>query len=441
MNASTSPALLAQVAPIYASSGGNEMAATAMAAHSKATVEARYQMALLRPRNWDQVRQDLIKECERPSFADNKSTYYKKPSSSGPIEGLGIRFVEVALRCMKNVMVESKLVYESEDIEVHSVTVTDLEGNLTYPLDVPVDRTVERSKPASDGSFISKRKNSSGGDTYLVPATEDDMQNKRGALISKAIRTVGLRIIPGWLSDECIATIKATRLDRAAQDPATERNRIADGFDAIGVKVVDLVAYLGHSLDQCSPAQLVELRAIWAAIDAGEATWQSTLDSAEDRKAKRGSPSRTVLTKEQATGASASVAADKTASTPASVQQVSPRGPTDFESGEISSDIARTSSKSNELFETPAGSEQAKEKASGPASSSQLATDGEKKRLMTLAKQKPVAFKSMLLAAGLEGFVDMTQREMADIIEKGDITGLAGMTTDQFIAVRDNLKA
>lgn len=255
-----------------------ETASTAVAAQARAMVEARYVMALQRPRNWDQVRQDLMKECRRPMFAHNKSAFYNKPIGKG-VEGLGIRFVEVALRCMKNVLVETTMIFEDESKEVQRVSVTDLESNLTYPLDVRVSKTVERSKPMDDGSYISVRKNSYGKMTYTVPANDDDLLNKRAAQISKAIRTLGLRIIPGDMQDEAEEIIKRVRLDEAARDPDAERKRIADAFGSIGVKASDLVEYLGHSLDSCSPAELVDLRGIYGAIKDGEATWKSVMEN------------------------------------------------------------------------------------------------------------------------------------------------------------------
>ena len=260
-----------------------ETASTAVAAQAKAMVEARYVMAFRRPRNWDQVRQDLLKECKRPSFAHNKSAFYRKPIGDG-VEGLGIRFVEVALRCMTNVLVETSMVYEDDAKEIHRVSVTDLESNLTYPLDVRVSRSVERSKPSDDGSYISIRKNSYGRNVYTVPATDDDLLNKRSAQISKAIRTLGLRIIPGDLQDEAEAIIKAIRMNEAARDPGAERKKIADAFDEIGVKVAELADYLGHSLDACSPTELVNLRGIYGAIRDGEASWKSVMENkAENR--------------------------------------------------------------------------------------------------------------------------------------------------------------
>lgn len=255
-----------------------ETASTAIAAQSKAMVEARYIMAMRNPRNWDQVRQDLIAECKRPSFAHNKSAYYRKPIGQG-VEGLGIRFVEVALRCMKNVLIETTMIFEDDGKEIHRVSVTDLESNLTYPLDVRVSKTVERSKPMDDGSFISMRKNSYGKNVYTVPANEDDLLNKRGAQISKAMRTLGLRIIPGDLQDEAEEIIKAVRMDEAARDPGAERKKLADAFSGIGVKAEDLTKYLGHSLDTCSPTELVDLRGIYGAIKDGEATWKSVMEN------------------------------------------------------------------------------------------------------------------------------------------------------------------
>lgn len=265
----------------------SEVAATAVAAQARAMVLSRYEMALRCPRNWDQVRQDILKECRRPTFAHNKSAFYRKPIGDG-VEGLGIRFVEVALRCMTNVLVETTMIYEDEAKEVHRVSVTDLESNLTYPLDVRVSKSVERSKAMDDGSYISVRKNSYGKLVYTIPATDDDLLNKRAALISKAVRTLGLRVIPGDLQDEAETIIKDIRRDEAAKDPDAERKRLVDAFGGIGVKAEALTEFLGHDLGACSPSELVDLRGIYGAIKDGETTWQAVIENkAEQIAAKK----------------------------------------------------------------------------------------------------------------------------------------------------------
>ena len=264
-----------------------ETTSTAVAAQAKAMVEARYVMAMQRPRNWDQVRQDLLAECRRPSFAHNKSAYYRKPIGNG-VEGLGIRFVEVALRCMKNVLVETSMIFEDESKEIHRVSVTDLESNVTYPLDVRVSKTVERAKPMDDGSYISVRKNSYGKLTYTVPANDDDLLNKRAAQISKAIRTLGLRIVPGDLQDEAEEIIKAVRNDEAARDPDRARKKMVDAFGTLGITATDLVDYLGHPLDKCSPQEMTDMYALFGAIKDGEATWKSVVENKAEQTSTNG---------------------------------------------------------------------------------------------------------------------------------------------------------
>jgi len=266
-----------------------EIAATAIAAQAKAMVESRYVMALKRPRNWDQVRQDLLKECKRPSFANNKSSLYRKPIGKG-VEGLGIRFVEVALRCMTNVLCESVMVYADDQREVHRVCVTDLENNNTWPIDITVSKTVERSRPGDDGAFVSKRTNSYGKEVFTVLATEDELLNKRLALISKAMRTAGLRVIPGDLQDEAEEIIRSVRLDEAAKDPDAARKQIIDAFGEMSVPAAALEAYVGHTLDTCSPAELVELRGLYGAIRDGETSWKSAVDARDDGKRKTPDP-------------------------------------------------------------------------------------------------------------------------------------------------------
>lgn len=252
---------------------------TMLAAQAKAAVEARFIMALNRPRNWDDVRINLLAECRRPAFAQNKSAYYIKPIGKG-VEGLGIRFAEVALRCMSNVLVETTTLHDDSLTRMLNVSVTDLEANETFNKTITVTKTVERSKPLDDGTFLSMRKNSKGEKTYTVPATDDDLLNKEGALVSKAVRVLALRIIPGDLQDECEAIIKAVRANTASKDPAGERKKIADGFAEINVMPSDLSEYLGHDFGGCSPAELVKLRGLYGAIRDGETTWAAIIEQA-----------------------------------------------------------------------------------------------------------------------------------------------------------------
>lgn len=251
-----------------------ETASTAMAAQAEAAVKARYVMALQRPRDWDTVRIKLLRECMRPGFAD--VARYRKPIGKG-VEGPSIRFAEAALRCMGNVMTEIEIKYDDAEKRIVRVSVTDLEGNVTYPTEVVVEKTVERSRLKEGDEPIRTRINSRGHKTYLLPATEDDLLNKQNAIVSKAIRTSALRILPGDILDECMDQVLETQRQRDNKDPSAARKKLVDAFAGIGVMPGDLKAYLGHDVAQVSPADLAHLRALFAAIRDGETSWQEAL--------------------------------------------------------------------------------------------------------------------------------------------------------------------
>jgi hypothetical protein len=269
-----------------------ETAAQVLAEQAKAAVQARYIMAMKNPRDWDVVRQRLLKDCERPSFAG--VARYSKPVGTTTVTGPSIRFVEAALKVMGNVMPEQVVLYDDRQKRIIRVTVTDLEANLTYSKEILLEKTVERKQLKPGQTPLGSRINSRGERVYLVEATEDDLLNKEAALTSKAMRQLGLRIVPGDLVDECMETVLATIKRKAAEDPDAEKKAIIDAFDDLGVRVTDLKEYLGvENLDTLTPKDLVNLRAVFQALRDGETNWREIM---EQRDAVRGT------TREETTG-------------------------------------------------------------------------------------------------------------------------------------------
>jgi len=260
-----------------------ETASAAVAAQATAQIQARYVVAMKRPRDWDDVRARILKECRRPGFAE--VAMFSLPRGGKKIEGLSIRFAEAAIRCMTNMLPEQITVYDDSEKRIVQVSVTDLESNVTYSKQITVAKTVERSKPMDDGFFFSVRKNSGGRNVYTVPATEDDLLAKEGALVSKAIRTLTMRVLPGDITDEAENLVRATMRDRAAKDPDGERKAIADAFSGMGILPSELKEYLGHELGQTGPAELVDLRALYNAIKGGEATFRDALAAKKGKDA------------------------------------------------------------------------------------------------------------------------------------------------------------
>ncbi len=253
-----------------------ETAASAAAAQAQAAVQARYIVALHRPRNLDDVRQRMLKECRRSTFAE--VARYHKPIGKG-VEGPSIRFAEVAVRLMTNILVETPTLYDDTTKRIVRVTVMDLEANATYSRDVTIAKTVERKSLKPGQKPISQRVNSYGELTYTVEATDDDILNKENALVSKAIRTCALRLVPGDIVDECMEEVKRTIAAGIQQDPDGERKRLVDSFARLNVEPSALEGFLGCALGQATPEQLIRLRALWAGMRDGEITMADLQDA------------------------------------------------------------------------------------------------------------------------------------------------------------------
>lgn len=257
-----------------------DTASTAVAAQAKALVEARYIMAIRRPRDMDVVRERMLKECCRPSFA--AVARYVKPVGQDRAKwpsGPSIRFAEAAVRNMGNVTVETMTVYDDREKRIVRVMVTDLEANVPYSQDITIAKTIERRKKKDGDVVISTRTNTYGDTVYILEATDDDIINKQQALISKAIRTQGLRLIPGDIIDECMDQVLVTQRNTDAEDPDAAKRKLFDAFGALGVRAEQLKEYLGHDAATLAPKELADLRALYAAIRDGEATWREVMDA------------------------------------------------------------------------------------------------------------------------------------------------------------------
>jgi len=267
--------------PVAAQSA-SESAAIAMATQQKAIVEARYKMALARPRDLDLVRQKMLKDASRPSFAT--VAIYHKPVGNG-IEGPSIRFVESAIRNMTNILTETSTVSEDDERRVIRVAVSDLETNTYFSQDVTVTKTVERRKLPQGEKPIRVRANSNGQPIYILHATDDEILNKQNALISKAVRTLGLRLIPGDLVDEALWEIKKTMAQQDRQDPDAAKHRIIDAFAQLGVSVEALKEFVGHELSALTPNEIQLLRTTYTSIKDGETSWKAVMDDKAEKEA------------------------------------------------------------------------------------------------------------------------------------------------------------
>ena len=262
-------------------------------AAAQTLVKARFQMALMRPRNVFQARSKILEACRRPGFAE--SAIYRKPvgkkknESTGTweqqyVEGPSIRFAEEALRSLGNVDVRQQMVFEDDEKRVVCVTVMDLENNVAWPTEIPISKRVERSSVKEGQKVFGQRMNSYNKPVYLVEASEDEITTKQQAAVSKALRTAALRIVPGDILEEALQQIKETLTKKDQTDPKAALKKVLDAFQSLGITPAELEKFLDHPLESITPAEIGNLRGIYQSVKDGDSTWKSVLDGAKEER-------------------------------------------------------------------------------------------------------------------------------------------------------------
>jgi hypothetical protein len=259
-----------------------ELQSTALAERAKAEIQAMFIVALQRPRNVEEFRRRVLDHCERPGFA--MTAEYAKPIGANKVKGPSIRFVETAIQEFGNIRTASPVIYDDDERRTVRVSVMDLERNVSYDDEIVIEKTVER-RDRRGYEVLSSRTNKDGDVVHRVRATEDDLRSKQGAMVSKTMRTLGLRVLPADIVAEAMDACRRTRQNRDAQDPDAAQRAIVDHFAPLGVMPRDLDEYLGHPLAASAPAELDDLRVAFATVRDGEARW---MELVEARRAERG---------------------------------------------------------------------------------------------------------------------------------------------------------
>lgn len=265
---------------------GAETAAVAAAEREKAMVQAHFIMAARNPRDIEQFRVKLLADCRRFTFAETAMYELPARGEGQPIIGPSIRFVEAALRALKNVNCDIVTVYDTPSLRIVKVTVTDLQEIINFSTEVQVQKVIERrgqkdGKPPKGREVISSRLNSYGDKVYTVVATDDEVMQRQGVLVSKAIRNSGLRLLPGDIVEEAIQVIRATYEAGPQGVTLAERIRkMIDTFSSVGITVDELRAWHdGKELQTLTPANVSSLGRAFIAITKEGVTWDEIMAS------------------------------------------------------------------------------------------------------------------------------------------------------------------
>lgn len=257
--------------------------AMALVAAAEAEVKAQCAMAIKFPRDLDVVREKLLKECKRPSFAE--SSRYAKPIGNKKVTGFSVRFAEAAIAAMGHIHTTIKTLAETPEYRKIEIRVWDAQNMISYADEATVEKTIERHSIPKGQEYVRTRLNTSGDLLYIIRATEDDLLNKVNSAKSKSIRNSGLRMVPGWLLDECENAIAETSRKSDAADPDAAKKQIFDAFAQLGVSVDDIKKYLGHEAATLQPAELQGLRELFVAVRDGETTLAAIFRQREEESA------------------------------------------------------------------------------------------------------------------------------------------------------------
>lgn len=264
---------------------------------AQAEMFARYNLAIMVPRDWTVVEAKLLQDCDNPDFA--KEAYFRKPAGRDFIEGLSVRFAERAQQHMRNISVDTSPEMEDEFSVHYRTTVVDLENNTPTSETFKVEKTVERKRVADGDTVLSQRTNSSGDPVYLVPATEDQLNTKLRAQAAKVKRTLLLALVPADTRSRCLERARSVATSQDSKDPSAATKSIVSAFISIGVDVADLKEYLGKAVQSATAPQIEELRSIYALIRDDELSWRDVMEAKREREAEKGSKAAFVAEKQK----------------------------------------------------------------------------------------------------------------------------------------------
>lgn len=252
-----------------------------------AAKRARREAAKEAPRDLRVVRRELLAECRRVRFA--RIARYQRPWGEAFVEGFSIAFVETALRIFGNVAEEKTRLSDGPEERVLVVSVTDLESNATYSEEIRVAKTEETAVLREGSRYLGRRRNPRNELVYVVRSQEDEVRRREAMQVSLAIRSLGQRHIPRDLLIAAEARVKHTLEAHAAKHAPSERAWLAEQFALLGITREEIARYLNRSLDETTPADLVELRKALTMIENDPGLWHALVSY---RRRQREAPQR-----------------------------------------------------------------------------------------------------------------------------------------------------
>jgi hypothetical protein len=272
-----------------------DVAAATQVAHAQAVVQARYVMAIQRPRNEDDFRSKLMKAVKDPEFAalcEYARPVGKEKNDQGKwvekiAKGPTIHLLRTALRLFGNNSSEPAVITETPDLRIGAVTISDYETNFHVVRTFTIEKRIEKRgyqnrqtrtvEPPPGREILGTRINSDGEEVYIVRMNLDELRKEELRQTALAKRAAAEEFLPRHIIRA--ALLEAVKITQYAdaKDPQGAKNKLIDAFVELRIMAADIEQYLGHTLERLSSDELSDLRGVWTRISNEEASWEECL--------------------------------------------------------------------------------------------------------------------------------------------------------------------
>lgn len=214
-------------------------------------VQAKLIIAKKFPRNETQALVDISQACKRPSLA--KVALYTYERGSTKIQGPSIRLAEVIARAWGNI-----------DFGIRELSQADGSSDVeAYAWDLQTNTTAIRSFKVQHRRYTKAK-------TYDLEDPRDIYETvaNNGA---RRMRACILEIIPGDIVEDAVSQVRETLKQAGkAEGPIEDRiKKMALAFNGLGVSVEAIEGRLKHKIDLSTEEELVDLRAVFNALNDG----------------------------------------------------------------------------------------------------------------------------------------------------------------------------
>gem|GEM_PF-4511162 len=261
---------------------GVDLAGARQKSEAVATVEAQVFMAKQFPRNEDAAYQQIVKTCQRPSFALDAT--FSFPRGGSTVEGGSIALAREMKRHWGNIDSGNRIVRDDGKTIFGEAFAWDFQTNTRERREFQVSKYIwKRGKRGQPGRHVLVGAQRGEDEKDL----ERDLREKFQNIAARAERECIFHLMPSDFREEAVAEAKETIRSRMQDDPDSVKKLVIRGMARVNVTAEMMEEFLGCKLAQASPTQIEQLRELYQKIHGGEATWRDLTAPEPPKKEER----------------------------------------------------------------------------------------------------------------------------------------------------------